>query len=285
MWSWLDVLGKDMGPNSGVWLWLWAVPSEITRQTRSGQAIRATGSVLFACIPHWVMPEGQVFEGYQTIDQGHIAAPRWFESVHATCQDSGAHHFVVYTGEICIIGIFNADFTSVSFSSPQRVDVRQNGFDTGIGADDTKRVPCEKLSVCLVQVVSQVMIDATQSLNAMRPCAGALQFNTAPLVWNEQQPDAPSNKPEEAMRFSQRLQPSQKEIDAARKKGKGEENVITTAVQQMFRTCKFSHSRQALSLPRLVRLLGNVHVRRISNRDCLHRRDRTHRHSQGPLVA
>ncbi|KAG9009019.1 hypothetical protein FRB94_012656 [Tulasnella sp. JGI-2019a] len=211
------------------------------------QALRkaeGSGPVLFMHIPYWVMPEEDVLQEIHSIrQQGSMTAPRWFPSVHAACEAYGAHHFVVYTGELAIIGVFNADFTDISFANPERVDVGRNGYGTGIGPDGLERMPLEGQRICLVQVTSQLMMDATESLGttapqAATPLASAFKFNTTPLAQNEQ-PAGLSNEPSEAMRFSRRIaRPNQQGMDVAlkaylenkMKKGKGK--AVVTAAQE-----------------------------------------------------
>ncbi|KAG8983158.1 hypothetical protein FRB94_005955 [Tulasnella sp. JGI-2019a] len=288
------------GSKLGLFAWLWSVRDEIRVQRASGWANLSTGSVLFVHIPHWVMPEQEVLQELQSMQgEGSITAPKWFPSVHATCENFGAHHFVVCTGELVIVGVFNADFTDISFTNPERIDVGRNGYGTGIGADGLERVPCEKLNTCLVQVISQVMLDAAESFNATSPqldtpSASAFKFNVASLARNNH-PAVPSNEPAEAMRFSLRtVGPSQEEMDAIRayqkdhaKKGKGKA-VIATAQEStlmlpgmlvaypfvvahrsnnisLYTILQLSLSRRVLSPPCQVRLLGSGNVQRIKN--------------------
>ncbi|KAG8984491.1 hypothetical protein FRB94_010382 [Tulasnella sp. JGI-2019a] len=224
----------------GLGAWLWGEREEIAKQRANNQAHLSTGSVLFVHIPFWVMPEEEVLRELQSMrTEGFMTAPKWFPSVHTTCENYGAHHFVIFTGELVIIGIFSADFTDISFSTPERVDVGRNGYGTGIGPDGLERIPLDKQRICLVQVISQLMMDAEESQGATspQPTGPTFRFGVAPLAWNEH-PVAASSEPAEAMRFSRRpVGPSQQEINAAlkayredrAKKGKGKAVVVAAA--------------------------------------------------------
>ncbi|KAG8992557.1 hypothetical protein FRB94_011499 [Tulasnella sp. JGI-2019a] len=210
MWCRLPVYNNEANrPDLALASWLFCVPGELAKQ--AGQAARSTGSVLFTYIPDWVMPEDDGLDQLRTMDDLQTEDPDWFAGIHATCQDAGAHHLIIYTGVNVVIGIFNADFTGIQFSRPEHVDARRDGYGKGIGENGIERDPCENMNTCLVQVVTQVMMDAAHSLNATTPGFAAtpyvFKFNKAPLAWNDGRlalPHTSEEKTRHAMRFSRR---------------------------------------------------------------------------------
>ncbi|KAG8859533.1 hypothetical protein FRB96_004417 [Tulasnella sp. 330] len=225
-------LDEEQDRKLGLASWLWADINIVQRQ-RAGERFEATGSVLFTYIPYWMMPEKELEALSALEDLDDPARPDWFAGIHASCQETGAHHLVIYTGDCVVIGVFNATFDGVLFSDTYRVDVRRSG-GYGYGMDHKsglEHTPPERMEICLVQLVTQVMTDAKASqIIAVVPNAtagastsaapmAALPFPVAPLARNDNRPAQHGTvaQIQQSMRFSRRVTiaapyPSQKEI-------------------------------------------------------------------------
>ncbi|KAG9001759.1 hypothetical protein FRB93_011964 [Tulasnella sp. JGI-2019a] len=223
-------LDEREGGKLGLASWLWADVGIVNAQ-KDGQRFQATGSVLFTYAPYWVMPESELERLSELEDLDDSSEPSWFAGIHGLCQESGTHHLVIYTGDCVVVGIFNATFDVIKFSTPLRVDIRHDGH-YGYGMDGTglNYTRPEEMDVCLFQVLTQVMADARASqvvhipapdaiVAARPPAIATLPFPFAPLTRNDHQPRASSTKAETeySMRFSGRTKyhgpyPTHKEI-------------------------------------------------------------------------
>ncbi|KAG8988318.1 hypothetical protein FRB94_000922, partial [Tulasnella sp. JGI-2019a] len=235
MWYHTPIFNDEEKDDSlGFASWLWA-DTGIIEALEGGQKFQANGSVLFTFAPYWIMPKGEM--DLISDPNNERSKPDWLTGIHAFCRESGTHHVIVYNGDSVVLGVFNASFDEVKFSASLWVDIGKCGhFGYGTSDSGLGYISPEDMDVSLIQVLTQVMVEAkasqivpiptteaTATASAPNTLITALQFPFAPISKNGDQPKLTGTKAETeyAMRFSRRtnfhqLWPTQEESERVR---------------------------------------------------------------------
>ncbi|KAG8986809.1 hypothetical protein FRB93_005151 [Tulasnella sp. JGI-2019a] len=142
----------------GLASWLWT-DARIMEALDAGHKFQQSGSVLFTYVPPWLMPRLEIQRLWHF--KLNNPKPAWLSGIYAFCQQTGTRHFVLYTGDSVIGGVFDPTFEVLKLLEEVRIDVGQAGYFRYKMNDTTQQL--EKLEVSLRQALIATMAEAESS--------------------------------------------------------------------------------------------------------------------------